>query len=353
MSRTTARLEVAVSRTPPGKAYLDAWKAIESDADHDFFLGHVWIGAWQQVAKPVGDCYLATSDGAPVGAAIISNPPGNLRSALRAEYRMHETGIAGVDGLYIEYNGILARPEFARECLTSIVDALRRKPKNPLQRLAPTFLIVSAASPGFTRLMQKTFPDVRIFRKEKSPFVALDRLRTEKRPHLSALSANARSQLKHARRDIEAIGELALQRAATVPQALTFFGELKPLHIARWNLLGKPSAFDNPVFEPFVAALIESGVPTGAVDVLRATAGGKPFGYLVNFRHQGACLNYTSGFAYDEFADLKPGLVSHLLAIEDADRNGSTSYNFLAGAARYKTSLSTDSEELCWLRLQL
>ena len=353
MSKTKARLEITTGRAPPDKAFLQAWQAIEGDAEHDFFLGSTWIGAWLQAASPDGEWYLAASDGAPVAAAIFSKPRRHWRNPLVDEYRLHETGNERTDGLYIEYNGILTRPEFARDSLRAFIGALRKKKTGPLQRLNRAHLIVSAASPTFTRLMQKTFPDMRIFRKEKSPFVALSRLRAENQPYLSALSGNARAQLRHARRDIEAIGPLALERASTVQQALAFLDELKPLHIARWRQLDKPSAFNNPVFEPFLKALITFGVPEGAVDVLRAKAGGKPFGYLVNFRHHGVCLNYTSGFAYDEFAELKPGLVTHLLAIEDADKNGSKSYNFLAGAARYKTSLSTDSDELCWLKLQL
>lgn len=353
MSKHKTRLEITTGRSPADQAVLQSWKAIAGDAEHDFFLGPTWIGAWLRTASPEGEWYLASSDGAPVAATIVSKPTRHWRNPLLDEYRLTETGNERTDGLYIEYNGILARPEFARDSLKAFISALRRKYIGPLQRLRRAQLIVSAASPSFTRLMQKTFPDMRIFRKEKSPYIALSRLRAEQQPYLSALSGNARAQLRHARRDIEAIGPLTLERAASVQQGLAFLKELKPLHIARWRDLDKPSAFDNPVFEPFLKALITSGVPESTVDVLRASAGGKPFGYLVNFRHHGASLNYTSGFAYDEFTQLKPGLVTHLLAIEDADKNGSARYNFLAGAARYKTSLSTDSDELCWLKLQL
>ena len=353
MSKHRNRLEVASGRSPPDPSFLKSWAAIAGDAEHDFFLGSTWINAWLQTANPEGEWYLASSDGAPVAAAILSKPTRHWRNPLMDEYRLHETGNERTDGLFIEYNGILARPEFARDSLKAIISALRRKYAGPLQRLRSAQLIVSAASPSFTRLMQKTFPDMRIFHKEKSPYAALARLRSQRQDYLSALSGNARAQLRHARRDIETIGPLTLERAATVQQGLEFIRQLKPLHIARWRELGKPSAFDNPVFEPFLTALVTSGVPVGTVDILRACAGGKPFGYLVNFRHHGACLNYASGFAFDEFAQMKPGLVTHLLAIEDADRNGSASYNFLAGAARYKTSLSTDSDELCWLKLQL
>jgi len=99
--------------------------------------------------------------------------------------------------------------------------------------------------------------------------------------------------------------------------------------------------------------LIDRGVPSGCVDVLRLSAGDHHFGYLVNFRHRGSVMNYTSGFHFGDDRRQKPGLVSHLLAIEDAEAKGDESYKFLAGGMRYKESLSTDSEELVWLRVRL
>lgn len=353
MASTSATLEVSIGSTRHDQSFLAAWKSIEASADHEFFLGHTWMSAWVQAARPDGEWYLVTLAGRPVAAAIISRPTRRWPNPLRSRYSMHETGTERIDGLFIEYNGILAQPEFALGSLKEIIGALRQKLNTTLNRLSPAELIVSAASPAFTRLMQTAFPDTRIFKKEQSPFVALGRLRAENRTHISALSANTRAQLRQARRNMEARGTLELERASTTLQAHEFLNELKPLHIARWLKAGKSSAFDNPAFEPFLMALIGTGVANGSVDVLRASAGGMPFGYLVNFRHRGTHLNYTSGFAYEAFADLKPGIVSHLLAIDDADKSGGTSYNFLAGAARYKSSLSTNSDELCWLKLQL
>ena len=142
-------------------------------------------------------------------------------------------------------------------------------------------------------------------------------------------------------------------RAATVECAHRFLASLKPLHSARWQSLEKASGFDNPAFEPMLKELITGGVPSGVVDVLRISAGERRLGYLFNFAYRGVVMNYTSGFDYAEDQRLKPGLVSHLMAIEAADAAGAQSYKFLAGGGRYKDSLSTDSEELLGLRVRL
>jgi hypothetical protein len=64
-------------------------------------------------------------------------------------------------------------------------------------------------------------------------------------------------------------------------------------------------------------------------------------------------MNYTSGFDYGSDKRLKPGLVCHLMAIEQAHANGALAYSFLAGASRYKDSLSTAEDEICSIRLPL
>jgi len=88
------------------------------------------------------------------------------------------------------------------------------------------------------------------------------------------------------------------------------------------------------------------------IDLLKVTAGAKTIGYLYNFSFQGRVSAYQSGFDY-EMSDphLKPGLTSHHLAIEMYLRDGAPSYDFLAGADRYKLSLSTIATPLHWIEI--
>jgi hypothetical protein len=63
-------------------------------------------------------------------------------------------------------------------------------------------------------------------------------------------------------------------------------------------------------------------------------------------------LAYQSGFAYPQGdAQRKPGLTCHHLAVEDHLAHGMETYDFLAGAGRYKTSLANAVRTLSWLEL--
>ncbi|MBP6013228.1 MAG: GNAT family N-acetyltransferase [Alphaproteobacteria bacterium] len=332
---------------------VQVWNALQGNGAASFFLSTDWILAWLKAAHVAPTLFRALQGGAVVGAALIARSPFNFRHPLRIQHRLHETGVARTDGVFIEFNGVLSKPAFAGDVFAAIVDALRVRRAQSWTRFLPHELIVSAAAPAFAADVLARVPRAEVFRRDKSPFADLAALRAAGQSFLGGISANTRQQLRRARRDFEAIGALRIERAATVESALAFLGELKPLHIARWRARGKPSGFDNPAFEPLLSELIRSGVPAGRVDVLRLWAGEKTIGYLVNFRHRDAVLNYTSGFAYAEHPKLKPGLVAHLLAIEDAYAHGAARYDFLAGAARYKDSLSTNAEELLWLRIPL
>jgi CelD/BcsL family acetyltransferase involved in cellulose biosynthesis len=74
-------------------------------------------------------------------------------------------------------------------------------------------------------------------------------------------------------------------------------------------------------------------------------------GYLYNFVLGGRVSNYQTAFAYETNSHLKPGLVSHTLAIEHAYANGSDVYDFLMGEHRYKRSMAKNSESMVWLSL--
>lgn len=348
-----APIDVAIVPRASLSDAAKAWSALQGTAPPSFFLSADWILGWLNATGVTPILFRATCDGAAIAAALVASAPFNFRHPLRIQYRLHETGVARTDGIFIEFNGVLSEPAFAGDAFAAIIDALRARIAESWTRILPHEMIVSAAAPAFAADVLARIPRVEIFRRDRSPFADLATLRAAGRTFLEGLSANTRQQLRRARRDFEAIGPLRIERAATVESALAFLGDMKPLHIARWRARGRPSGFDNPAFESLLRDLIRSGVPAGRVDVLRFWAGEKTLGYLVNFRHRNAVLNYTSGFSYADHPKLKPGLVAHLLAIEDAYTNGAARYDFLAGAARYKDSLSTNAEELLWLRIPL
>ena len=119
------------------------------------------------------------------------------------------------------------------------------------------------------------------------------------------------------------------------------------------DILGRKYApFANPFFERFHRALITDLFAAEQVQLLRICAGGRPIGYLYNLVQGGRVHNYQSGFAYGPDARLKPGLVSHALAVEHNLARGASCYDFMAGDSRYKRSLATGTDHLVWLVVQ-
>ena len=145
-------------------------------------------------------------------------------------------------------------------------------------------------------------------------------------------------------------GVLELQRAASVGQALAFFDEMGRLHQETWTTRGEPGAYAYPFFVRFHRALIAQCLAEGLVEVVRVSCAALPIGYVYNFRYRGHVLFYLSGFRYDPDPRLRPGLVTHLMCIEQHVREGAAVYDFMEGEARYKASLGQAgrNRSICW-----
>ena len=174
--------------------------------------------------------------------------------------------------------------------------------------------------------------------------------------YLKALSPNTRQQLRRSHRIAEStLGPLSLAAASSMEQALSWFNETGPLHRARWGgTVGESlsGGFDNPAFVRFHESLIRRAFPTGGIQYLRLQAGNTVLAYLYNFVSGLNIHFYLSGINYQHEDSLRPGMLAHWQAIESNLKAGKKVYDFLAGEARYKRSLSTFEDRALWLVLQ-
>jgi CelD/BcsL family acetyltransferase involved in cellulose biosynthesis len=122
------------------------------------------------------------------------------------------------------------------------------------------------------------------------------------------------------------------------------------LHQIEWKKRGEPGAFSNEYFYLFHRELIRTRFDRNEIQLLRIRSGTITIGILYSFVYQGDVLFYQSGFRYSTENVHRPGLVSHYLAVLHNARKGMKTYDFLAGDSAYKSSLSTDSTTMCWLR---
>jgi CelD/BcsL family acetyltransferase involved in cellulose biosynthesis len=335
---------VAVDGLPSAPEMEPLWRDLESRAAASFFLSWTWIGTWLAVTELEPEVIAARLGGRLVGLGLL-NPIRRGRLGLRwPALSLNEVGRAGQDCIMIEDNGFLAErgaeASVTAACLGHLT-ALAPEWRELRLSGVPAAMLEGAASLGLT---------LRIEARRPSYLVDVGTAFAD--GQLTSLSANARQQINRSLRLYRERGELTLRRSATIDEALERFAEMETLHQQRWMTKGKPGAFGVPFFRRFHRALLARGFPAGEVDVLRVAAGSKTIGLLYTFFHRGEAYAYQNGFAFESDARLKPGLVSHRLAIEYCRDIGLRRYRLLAGESRYKRTLATESYELYWLSLR-
>jgi CelD/BcsL family acetyltransferase involved in cellulose biosynthesis len=322
------RVTLTVEAAPfPGFATLgELWRGLEARADPAFFQSWTWMGCLAEERFPSPVLLRATApDGTLAGLALFNRRDGALW--------LGASGDAALDAPYVEHNAPLMA-EGADPA--PLIAAAWRVPGVRRLGLPGVPAPLAAAAGGLVRREQA----------EPAPWLDLDAVRAAGGDYLATRSANTRQQL---RRSLRAHAGLVLEEATETVQALDWLDALIALHQADWRRRGRPGAFAEPFMRRFHAALIPRALPRGEVALLRAVSGGRTIGYLYNLRLGGRVFAYQSGLDQaGAGAQDRPGLVLHLLAIQRALEQGMRSYDFLAGAARYKTSLANGEARLVW-----
>lgn len=306
------------------------WRELERRADPSIFQSWTWVGC--QAGERFDAAWLleAVDESGTTQALALFNRRGR-------RLHLHETGDPALDAPFIEHNGPLVATGHA-----DLVPALFRALPASLSLSGIDAATGRAALPGRSVISATT---------RKAPVLGL------LRPVLETVGPNTRAQLRRALRRYGEWGPLSVERAATPDAARAALAELIALHDLRWQARGRPGAFADPRTVMFHHALIDRGVVGGEVDLLRIAAGGRTVGLLYNLRRNGRVFAYQAGFAYADAtahpspSQLKPGLVCHALAADRYRTDGADSYDFGAGDARYKRSLSTGAAEMHWLTL--
>jgi CelD/BcsL family acetyltransferase involved in cellulose biosynthesis len=307
-------------------ALENRWQEVENNADASFFQSWTFLGC------------LAAERFAGASLLAVRNGDTDLALALigQAGKRgfFNETGDPDNDAIFIEHNALLTRRGVAGVIEPALRHAISRLTNLRLSGISEAML-QAAAEAGRLRLRQK----------RAAPFANLH-------PHndpLAAASANLRAQINRSHRLFGA--DVALEPAQDLDQALEFFAELVAAHQHAWRARGKPGAFASDSMRRFHAALINRAWPRGEVDLLRVAAGRRQIGFLYNFVKEGRVSAYQSGFVYSGDNREKPGLLCHAMALRHYAERGCATYDFLAGADRYKLSFTQASEPLFWAEL--
>ena len=262
----------------------------------------------------------------------------------RARWLLNETGDTRFDRLFIEYNNILAEQSDAviAAGLDALTSRLRRSDQLVLSGIDPDLELAACRAAGRVGLVTE------VKQADAALWVDFAKVRQQGGNYRATLGRSTRQAVSRAMRLYAERGPVELRIMETTTEALAAFDLLSDFHRSRW---GRRGAFANPGFRPFHEELIARGVPMGAVRISRTLAGDQTIGVVYNFVHDGHVLNYQSGFLYESDGRLKPGLVSHVLAIEDSIARGERGYDFLAGGGGHKSRLANREHAMKWIAI--
>ena len=336
-----------LSEVGDARALKARWQALEERVAAPFFLSWTWIGAWLAGLERPPLLLAVTGPGGADIALGLFVPAVESRRGLRVrQMRLHETGDASRDAVTVEYNSLLCDPGMEAAAWNAALRALR-------VRGGWDEIVAS----GVTDVTAATLSGLGLHAHRRaqatSAWVDLAALRErgigDAEGYVATLSRNARGQLRRSLRLYGERGPLRLQPCTDVD---AFFAGLGEHHEAKWRTAGRSGATANPAYMAFHRRMIADALPRGEVELLRASAGDEAFGWLYNFVHRGRVLFYLSGFRVEADNRLKPGLVTHALAVERHLRAGADVYDFMGGDNRYKASLGQPGPGMQALALQ-
>jgi len=332
----------------------EMWCQLETNAIASYFQTWAWIGMWLRLLpESIRPKILVAWLGTKVVGLAVFVPCKHKRNTLlvpsRALY-MNQVGNVEYDTITIEYNGILADKKMQEETVQACLTFLHKNYSgwdeiviNGVDSSHPMANADIVKKSGLRLLVTAEVP---------SRYVDLQELREEDKNYLDSLSSNTRYQLRRSIRECEKFGELKLIPATDADMADSFLDGLIKYHQIYWKSRGSGGSFMYPYFEKFHRKLIKERFAKGEIQVLRACIDNEDLGYVYNLVKDGYVNFYQSGFNYDVAKKIKPGLITHYLAIEHNYKLGMNAYDFLASECRYKQSLSTKSNDLVWISIQ-
>lgn len=296
-----------------------------------FFLSKTWIINWLRHAKTLPSLITFEYNNKTLGFAFL----GRTNSFLGDIYWLNQTGYKNDDQVWIEFNDVICQSEH-QACRDALLTYLAKQ-KNVFQ-----FACVNAQQKDWQSPAWQTWSI-----DANSGFAC----HFEDKALTQLFSKNTKSQISRSKSFIEKeLGNIEMTwiKPDQVNQSVE---EMSSLHIKKWGSHRYGSGFTNQQFVDFHKQLIGEACQTYA-PIAKFTAGEQTLGYLYFFLHRKKVYFYLSAINYClKNNKFKPGLLMHNMAMEYFKNQNVEVYDFLAGYARYKSSLSNQEYQLFAVKL--
>jgi CelD/BcsL family acetyltransferase involved in cellulose biosynthesis len=252
------------------------------------------------------------------------------------------------DEICSDYIGAVTEPAFERPIAEALAGALIEGALGPWDDLVMPSMDGSRALPSLLAAALSARVTVSVNVSGNCPFISLPQTWEA---YLGALGGRSRHLVRKSIRDFEEwAGESVTLRCAETEADLERGRHvLESLHAQRWNAAGGPSLFDSDRFRAFHRRVMPDLFGRGELELLWLEAHGEPVAASYNVVHAGKVYFYQGGRRMDLPKRIRAGIALHAYAIRRAIEKGRREYDFLAGSARYKLDLATDSRPLCTL----
>lgn len=312
------------------------WRTLELNACNTPFTNWYWLKAWLQTClKSQAELVLveAKVEHTLVGLAILLKRKKMLVPGIRLKQLwLHKSGNMEDDQVWIEHNQFLTHRDFDVQANAAIYEYLFSldildelyvglcKTKHLCEHLPAYFCKrLDILSVGYE--------------------VDLSQCRSIE-DYLAQLSKNTRSQINRTKRHLSQLGQFSLHLKADHSSKVTSFQDMANIHKERWAMTQFGSGFNNPKFVKFHQQILFEDKHNRHTRIYALTLNNETLGYIYLLTDHNTWYFYLSAIKLHESNKIKIGLLFHTLVIEQAIQAGVNCYDFLAGEARYKQSLS-------------
>ena len=334
---------IEYSRNPDFEQIRLDWDALASQHQPECFLAWNWISCWLKTYSP--ECLVVSAyhdDRLVAMGLFVECCERRHRFVVSRQLLLHQTGDPQLDQIWIEYNGFVSDPEHRMQAINACLNVLLREE-------SWNEIVLSMMRRSDTEALN--IDNARLRKVREAPCFAVDlaALRESGTNYLDSLSANSRYQIRRSTRLLESeYGELKLEPATSVTEALASFNEAGTLHRRRWA----DSGYKNSSFVEFHHNLIESSFDSGNVELYRVRAGASTLAILYNLVVDRRVYFYLQGVNYDIDPAARPGLVAQSLIISLYLEQGKDLYDLMGGFSQYKQQLAEPSESLISIVVQ-
>jgi CelD/BcsL family acetyltransferase involved in cellulose biosynthesis len=311
----------------------------------------IWLLRWWQVYGSHDDrelCVLTLRrDGKLVGLAPLCRRKLRHASGLRiTRLELLGSGEEECDETCSEYIGVIAAKGEEQAVANAFGAALHAGEMGSWDDLVLTAMSSESVMPPLLARALGVATEYKVL--GGAPFARLPNTWDQ---YLADLSSSRRALVRKSLRAWEAWAKEppTLHRVESEDQLDQGMEMLARLHALRWQETGHAGAFDSKLFHEFHRLTMRDLLREGALWLCWLEVEGEPVAALYNIVWNQQVRFYQSGRITKVPKKVRPGLVIHACAIQEAIKAGYTHYDFLAGTTRYKMQLANNVRPLIQL----